>query len=301
MEPTVDNDKVAAHWAKTKSSSNWWSNKAARRHYNLRVCGKPFAEPAAGIRDLIKQTVKTPLRRGISVGCGTGVKEVELVKAGVVDLIEGYDLAPERIASAKQRAMEAGVSDQAIFHCANAFDIHDSPTFDFVYWDNALHHMPDVRAAVQWSHTVLNDGGVFAMDEYIGPNRFAVTDEEWEFANKIRSSLPARFLVRPNGVGSYPKTITREWLAKTIEKDPSEAVDAGATLTAIRDIFPDADIRPTGGLIFFVALNGLYSGFRTEEDMNFLRILLMLDYEAVKSGTVQTLYGAAVAIKPRTQ
>ena len=55
----------------------------------------------------------------------------------------------------------------------------------------------------------------------------------------VRGSLPERILLKPNGSGqSYPKTLTKEWLARTIEKDPSEAVDAGATLGAIRDVFP---------------------------------------------------------------
>ncbi|MGK6317799.1 class I SAM-dependent methyltransferase [Neorhizobium sp. DT-125] len=298
MESTLDTAQVASHWAKTKSTSNWWTNRLARRMYNFHVCGKLLPDPAAGIRDLIRQTVTTPLRKGISVGCGTGVKEIELIKSGVVDLIEGYDLAPGRIKIAKQKAVDAGVADKAVFHCANAFDIHTNPTFDLVYWDNALHHMPDVKAAVQWSHSVLNDGGVFAMDEYVGPNRFLIEDAELEYVNRVRATVPDRHFLKPNASGeSYSKKVTRESLAKTIEKDPSEAVDAGATLPAIREIFPDAVIKPTGGMIFFIALNGLYSSFRTDEDMHLLRVLLMLDHEATLSGTLQTLYGAAVAIK----
>ena len=34
MKPNTE-AQVAAYWAKTQSSSNWWSNRAASRNYNF--------------------------------------------------------------------------------------------------------------------------------------------------------------------------------------------------------------------------------------------------------------------------
>jgi SAM-dependent methyltransferase len=294
----LDASAIAAHWAKTKSSANWWTHKAVVRDYNIRVCGKPLNTLAEGIQHLIQSYAPAPLKRGISVGCGTGVKEIALIKAGVVDSIMGYDLSPDRIAVAEQKAREAGVAHQASFYCMDAFETHKQPAFDLVYWNNALHHMPDVAGAVKWSNAVLQDGGLFAIDEYVGPNRFRVTDQEFEFLNSVRSVLPDHVFLKPNGQ-SYPKTISRAWLEKTIEKDPSEAVDAGATVPAIKKVFPDALIRPAGGMLYFLALNGLYAGLRDEAGTALLKTILMLDREAVDSGRTRTLYATAIAVKGR--
>ena len=47
------------------------------------------------------------------------------------------------------------------------------------------------------------------------------SDDEWEFINLVRGSLPERILLKPNGSGqSYPKMLTKEWLARTIEQGP---------------------------------------------------------------------------------
>jgi SAM-dependent methyltransferase len=248
--------------------------------------------------DLIRTHANAPLRRAISVGCGTGVKEIDLLKNGIVDVIEGYDLAPGRIDVARKNAEAAGVGDRAQFFCENGFEKFHSPTFDLVYWNNALHHMPNVREAIRWSKAVLHSGGVFAMDEYVGPSRFVISDDELRFVNEVRASLPRDVFVKPNGRGHlYPRAITREWLASLIAKDPSEAVDAGVTLSAIHETFPQATISAAGGMLYFLALNGLYSALRTEEGAAILRLVLMLDRESVASGRVQTLYGTAIAVK----
>ena len=49
-------------------------------------------------------------------------------------------------------------------------------------------------------------------------------------------------------------------------------------------------------MLFFIALNGLYQGFKTDDDAALLRFS-MLDDEATQSGRTQTLYGAALALK----
>lgn len=167
----MEADQITSYWAKTKPSANWWTHRAVVRDYNLRVCGKPLDVLADGIKDFISTHAPHSLRKGISVGCGTGVKEIELVKSGVVDIIEGYDLAPDRIEVANVNARKAGVGDRAIFFCENVFEKFTTPSFNLIYWNNALHHMPDVRQSVIWSSQILLAGGVFAMDEYVGPNR----------------------------------------------------------------------------------------------------------------------------------
>lgn len=116
--------------------------------------------------------------------------------------------------------------------------------------------------------------------------------------NQVRGSLPPHVFLKPDGSGrSYPRIVTREWLAGLIAKGPSEAVDAGATLPAIREVFPQAVINPAGGMLYFLALNGLYSALRDEAGAAILRLVLMLDRESVASRRVQTLYGTAIAVK----
>jgi SAM-dependent methyltransferase len=170
-----------------------------------------------------------------------------------------------------------------------------------VYWNNALHHMPDVSGAVAWSRRVLRSGGVFALDDYVGPNRFQIADAGLAIANEARALLSEAALFAAGAPNRpLPRAITREWLARQIARDPSEATDAAATLEAVARFFPEATVRPTGGLIYFIGLNGLFGTFdeSRDEDRALLGSLLLLDRTLVADRPDRTLYACAVAALP---
>ena len=102
-------------------------------------------------------------------------------------------------------------------------------------------------------------------------------DETLAYANAVRGLLPERLLARP---GRRPeRRLDRAWFEARIARDPSEAADSGRTLAAIAELFADPVVRPTGGVVYFVALNGLFANFdmAAPEDRALLQHLLTLD------------------------
>ncbi len=80
-----------------------------------------------------------------------------------------------------------------------------------------------------------------------------------------------------------------------IAADPSEAADSDKILDCIRLVFPDAEIIPTGGVVYHLALNDVLANFDDERDATLLQSLLLLD--AALAGAGHSQYAVALAMK----
>lgn len=299
--PVVDSNhraKVNAYWsARTLSTNtrnlNWWSQPTIVREINRRICGRPVSGTGNGVIELARNCLEgRPARRGISIGCGTGIKELRLLASGIVETMICFDLSEGRIAEARAEATRRELTDRATFLCADAFA--DPPKdIDLVYWNNALHHMPDVNAALAFSRSLLKGGGLLVLDDYVGPNAIQFTHEMLAFASEVRSHLPERYLTRVEG-GLFSRTCAPPDKGRLLAKDPSEAMDSESILAALARHFPECQPKLTGGVVYFVALNGLCGNFRSgdPEDDALLNYLMMIDELWTGKDASRTLYMA---------
>jgi SAM-dependent methyltransferase len=281
---------------KTPERIRWWDDETTRRHINRIVCG----DPADGLHAGFHARVSTMLTKpgwAVSVGCGTGTKEFGLLLTGAVahfDLYEISEVAAERGTS---YANERGLAGRFKFHIGDAFKADIAPaSYDLVYWNNALHHMLDATAAVAWSFSILKPGGLFAMDDFVGPSRFQWTDDNLRWASQIRKNLPDRLLRNPwLETGLVETDVPRPTPEEVTSIDPSEAADSSRILSAIEHHFRAPEIIPTGGAIYHTGLNDIFCNFVTDEDMTLLRHILMIDQLLAERGTTQ--YAVAFARK----
>ena len=299
---SVEDRTVGSYWsAHARPSGNWWTNEMVVRDINRRVNGMAHTEVSRSAHELGRDLAPRCMTgRGVSVGCGIGAKEIALLEGGFDGHMIAYDLAESRIGRARARAARHGLEmDRIEFHVADAFMRHDAPEFDLVYWNNSLHHMFDVPAALVWSRDILRRGGLLLVDEFVGPSRMRFDDETLAYANAIRALLPERILAPPPSGVPVQRVLSREWFAHLITRDPSEAADSGRTLDALRGNFADAVIRPTGGVVYFIALNGLFGNFDMDapEDHALLAHLLKLDAIYTDAHPDRTIYAVAAAIR----
>jgi hypothetical protein len=182
------------------------------------------------------------------------------------------------------------------YHNVNALTADLSGGYDLVYWNSALHHMFDTATAVHWSHARLRPGGIFASDEYVGANRFQHSAAVLEWSNRLLALLPDR-LLRPASPDEPPprRPIGCPDPREVAQEDPSEAVDSANILPSIRLVFPGAEIIPTGGSLYFVALNNAFQNFESEDDLRLLQALLLVDEAVGHLG--ETQLAVAFAIK----
>ena len=173
----------------------WWEGPRIVRHVNERICGVAVDGLGAAAAILLKQHLPGRVYpNAISVGCGEGVKEMALVQTGLIGNFHLYEIAEARVEQDQVLAERLGIADQITFRTSNAFDIQERDSFDLVHWDHALHHMLDVNKAVTWSREMLKVGGVFYMDDFVGPSRMQWSNRTLRFACMVRRALPERYL-----------------------------------------------------------------------------------------------------------
>jgi len=234
--------------------------------------------------------------QGVSVGCGNGQKELNLLKKGIVQQFDLFEISQARVDAGISLAHKYGVADRARFHVQNAFEQDLDEDYDLVYWNNALHHMLDVNAAIRWSHDRLVVGGHFVMDDFVGPSRFQWPDDQLEIATRVREILPARFLVHPQEpTKCISKRLVRPSVEHMIETDPTEAVDSENILISLKQVFPGSNVIFTGGVIYHLALSDVLANFDDTEDAALLQALLLLDETLARNQ--QSHYAVAIASK----
>jgi SAM-dependent methyltransferase len=286
---------AAAYWdraSKTprKVRTRWWESPTINRHINAKVCGQPIEGIHAGFHRLISEAISGTAIQAISVGCGIGHKEMLLIQSGVVEHFDLYEISAERIKAGRDRAQKLGIDSKVSFHLGEAFEVA-SDSYDLVYWNNSLHHMPDTAAAIQWSQSRLRPGGVFAMDEFVGPTRFQWSDINLEYADLFRRSIGPKFLVHPQDASRKVSPVTRPTIERMMALDPSESADSSSIYPAFSKAFPEGKLIFTGGAIYHLALNDVLANL--DEDGLELVAALALDDALSALGTNHYAVGIA--------
>lgn len=115
--------------------------------------------------------VEARLKQGArvaDVGCGHGASTILMAEAFPKSTFVGYDYHDGSIASARQRATEAGVGDRVKFDVAKAKDF-PGRDFDFVTFFDCLHDMGDpAGAAAHVKQSLRPDGTWMIVEPYAG-------------------------------------------------------------------------------------------------------------------------------------
>jgi SAM-dependent methyltransferase len=280
---------AASYWSSSAvprgSGSNWWEHEAIVRYVNRRICGYPLAGIMAGDVALLKYLLgNTIAERGVSVGCGAAAKEMILLRRGIVGHFDLYEISEARIKQATSAAAKWGLEGRITWHNYPAdFDSPGSRGYDLVYWNNALHHMLDTRQALEWSRSVLKPEGLLYLNDFVGPDRMQWPDEMLRAATRVREALPPHLLELPRGK-RVPTTVTRVDPRDIIANDPTECADSSAIVPAIHELFPGATVRPTGGVVYHLALHGILERITPSEGEKLFDLLLLIDQLHSKAG-----------------
>ena len=296
-EVNFDRDKLAgAHWSKEYATfenlrTRWWQSDYLVRAINKRVCGEDIPGLSAGLYRLISRqfAAALPVGRGVSVGAGYGEKEMAAIEAGLATRFDLFEVSETAVQRGRTLAKERGLEHQISFHLADAFNVVSGvDIYDMVFWNNALHHMPDARNAVAWSHRVLKPGGLFVMDDYAGATRMQFPEGMLRLSTEFRSTLPEQYLKNPY----EPTTMMDVHCVAPDEDDlfamdPSECADAANIIPAIRDIFPTAQLVLTGGGVYHLGLSDVLHNILEADDRLTLDRAMEFDDRCLEMGLTQ--------------
>jgi SAM-dependent methyltransferase len=209
----------------------WLHEPPVRRYVNQSVTGSEDRWPM----DWFAERCATAFRRGLSLGCGEGALERDVVGRGICAEILGIDLLEEALERARDLAREAGLQGITYRRAdMNRLEL-DPGAFDVVFFHQSLHHVENLEGCLEAVRRALVPGGTIYLDEYVGPSRDGwdrpmLADAEAAYARLPRSLKRRRRIAAP---------IDRS--------DPSEAVRSADILPVFERHFRIVERRDYGG------------------------------------------------------
>jgi len=222
-------------WGRTFSSgipTTWMAEPAVRRFINESVTGSPDVWPMAWLQGLVGAE---RLGRCVVLGCGDGRLGRDLARKGLGRQILGIDLSRRAIERARAQARAEGL-DGLAYRRADLNRLRlDRASFDGAFFHQALHHVESLEHCLGTVRDALVDGGLFYVDEYVGPSRSEWHPDLLAEADALYRSLPPEVRRRPH------LELPVDW------RDPTEAIRSSEILPVVRSLFDVVEERPYGG------------------------------------------------------
>ena len=135
-EPVNYWDSIEAH---SRVEEIWASHPLVRARINLRVSGDPHVWTTTWLAGQLAQRPR--IRRAVSVGCGMGELERDLVGKDLLDEITGIEIAPVCVREASRAAREAGLEGRIRYVCGDAWrELESMRGLDAIFFHASLHH-----------------------------------------------------------------------------------------------------------------------------------------------------------------
>lgn len=179
--------------------------------------------------------------RALSIGCGTGPLERDLVKRGLCRTVDAFDGSVHSLHVAARAAREAGAGDRIRYFAAD-FNEPSLPrrTYDIVFFHQSLHHVGKLEKLYRAVLRALKPGGLLYLDEYVGPSRTDWNDALVAPQRAVFSTIAPELRTMPE----LPLPIQPD--------DPSEAIRSGEIMEQLRIGFDVAELRGYGGNLLSV-------------------------------------------------
>jgi SAM-dependent methyltransferase len=264
---------VARRWGITDPTvRSFWQSTVVMAEINRRVTGDPQCKPH---EYFIRRYCATPRTLALSLGCGDGHLEHELLRLNACERLVAVDLSPERLARAHASTPEE-LRGRIEFVCANLETWEPRQSFDLVLAKGVLHHVHGLERLFSIIAESLLDSGVLYVDEFVGPSRFQWTDSQLAIVNRLLDRLSGdlrRDLVDPSRGSKAPAS--RPTVACMIEADPSEAARSAELRGLLRSHFEPFEEREWGGAIFHLLFTRIMGNFVGHDDL--VRVIMELD------------------------
>jgi SAM-dependent methyltransferase len=233
MHREIDTEKFWDQEVVDPMLTSWMEDPLVREYINTSI-GR--SEPMWPIDWFQRWLEGRTFRRALSIGCGSGALERDLVRKNLVDSIDAFDGSTNSLRIARQTADREGIGKRIRYFAADFNEpVLPRGTYDAVFIHQAAHHVAKLEKLYRAILHSMTDDAVLYLDEYIGPSRFDWND---------RSIAPHRAAFE-----SYPAGARRvESLPLPIHAyDPSEAFRSDEILPQMRIGFDLAELRGYGG------------------------------------------------------
>lgn len=277
---------------------HWVESPVVAQYMNLKISGDPNLNWVQYSVNRYIRALRSP--RILSLGCGGGALERDLLRLKPDALIVAMDFSPGAVALARRHAEEAGLKIDYRVADLNEIDL-EPQAFDFVFASGSLHHLMSLEHVLAQVRASLTQGGRLIANEYLGPNQLQWTPRQVQAINEILALLPDRYRRRV----SNPNEYKREFLGPSpIEDmnryDPTEAVRSEEILPLTRKMFRLVEFKPFGGTLLHMLLQDIAGNFDPahEIDTCVLKLICHIEWQLIGAGVLGSDFGYFVAERP---
>jgi ubiquinone/menaquinone biosynthesis C-methylase UbiE len=233
--------------------------------------------------------------RGLSLGCGSGAREVVWAETGAFASIQCYDISPSSIEVARERYPDHPVLSFAI---GDALALEIQPeSFDVIIFEDALHHFAPMRSILERCRNWLVPSGYLVANEYVGPRKFQYAPRQKEAAEAILAALPESLRVGYVS-GAVKRRVRRPSLLRMRLLDPSEAVESDLILPEIRRRFEVVEEKQLGGTLVSLVLDDIAQHFASGDHEGELALIFGIEDLLLSTGEIDSDYALVIARRP---
>jgi 2-polyprenyl-3-methyl-5-hydroxy-6-metoxy-1,4-benzoquinol methylase len=219
------------------------------------------------------------LRRGLSIGCGDGTLEWYAMKLGMAECFDGIDVSSKSIQFAQQEASKEHLNIN--YYCLDLNKDVLPNKYDVIFAGSSLHHIENLEHLFAQVRQHLNPGGLFLINEFVGPNRFQWTDRQVAIINLLLGILPRK--LKTTSSGELKPHFSRPSLEE-MSYDPSEAVRSKDIIPLISKEFDIIYRLDYGGTILHSLLYSIVNNF----DASNIRYLALLERLLIKTKILES-------------
>jgi SAM-dependent methyltransferase len=305
MRESMASESAAAHIARLRSSreaydeaadleSRTWGDSFSNAEKNAAREEDRAASASLGVAkdrmSLVRMARKQKwqFNRGLSLACGSGRAERQLVKMGVCSSFVGIDIAPSALEEARRHAEDAGYA--IVYRAADLNHVElPSNEFDLVVTQSCLHHVLELEYLAEQIWRSLTPTGLLWVDDFIGETQFQWTDRRLAFVNGVLNSLPEEY--------RYNR-INRRLLPQFLRKDPGtlvspfEAIRSGDIMPVFLQFFDVVEKYEHNSILHLVCPPGTRGAYAKDEaGKQMFEMLRAFDRLLIETETLPPLGG----------
>lgn len=205
---------------------------------------KSFSEVAMELFKKQKKKLKL-----LSLGCGTGAEERELIKLGIFQEIQAVDISKDSIKTAKDKIEKLPGSEVVHYSvCDMNNEMPPLPAgggYDIVIARACIHHVERLEFLFQNIKKALKKHGLFIMGEYTGAVRFQHCPAIINTVNALIAKLPSRL--------KRWEKYTPIRLQDIVSADPSEAVRSDEIVPMAKKYFRHVSVSDYPEIVLHLA------------------------------------------------
>lgn len=205
-----------------------------------------------------------PAERSLDLGCGSGSRSFAVFRAGGSAWVEGADVSPERIAEAERHRQAAGIPGEFRVEDSNIASL-PSNRYDLIFSAHSFHHFLELEHVMSEVCRALTPGGLFILEEFVGPTQFQWTESQLSFVNAILQALPESFRELPKGrvwpPGAVKHIEGRPTPEEVMQASPFESIRSADIAPLFERYFEIVHLRRLGGTLQHLLYNGIMHNF----------------------------------------